>query len=40
MASLIITGSFGFVFLAMFSICVSIFWRGVGGPVKLGNLTA
>ena len=38
--SLIMTGFFCFVFLAMFSTCSSIFWRGFGGPIKLGNLTA
>jgi len=38
--SLIMTGCFGFVFFAMFSICSSIFRRGSGGPTKLGNLTA
>ena len=38
--SLIMTGSFSFVFLVMFSIWSSIFWRGLGGPLKLGNLGA
>jgi len=38
--SLIMTGSLGFVFLAMFSIWFSRFSRGWVGPVKLGNLVA